>query len=253
MWKDDEFLDEIEQEEDTGDTLEVLDLNNIREEEEASDDEFDATLDHPEYEDDMQQEEDFPEEEEESSDQVAVVQNKFIAFIQELMSWVIPILIAVLAALILKSFVIINANVPSGSMLNTIHEDDNLFGFRLAYQFSEPERGDIIIFYYPDDESKKFIKRIIGLPGDKVIIQDAKIYINDSEEPLEEDYLPEEWTIANGPYEFNVPEDSYLVLGDNRNDSLDARFWENTYVSKDKIIGKAWCIYYPFNHMRFLD
>ena len=190
--------------------------------------------------------------EDESSDETKKKESKPVSALQELLSWVIPILAAVLIALVLKNYVIINATVPTGSMLDTIQEGDNLIGFRLAYTFSEPERGDIIIFYYPDDESKKFIKRIIGLPGDTVVIQDAKIYINGAEEPLEEDYLKEEWTVMTGPYVFEVPEDSYLVLGDNRNNSKDARYWTNTYVTKDKIIGKALFVYYPFSDIKWL-
>ena len=102
---------------------------------------------------------------------------------------------------------------------------------------------------FPDDETQKYVKRVIGLPGEKVTIEDAKIYINDSETPLKEDYLKETWTEATGPFEFEVPKDSYLVLGDNRNDSYDARYWDHTYVSKDKIIGKAYFIYYPFQRL----
>lgn len=66
-----------------------------------------------------------------------------------------------------------------------------------------------------------------------------RIYINGSEEPLEEDYLKEDWIVATGPYTFEVPEGHYLVMGDNRNDSWDARYWTNTYVARDKILGKA--------------
>lgn len=170
----------------------------------------------------------------------------------EIISWVIPLSIAVIVALLIKSYVIINANVPTGSMLNTIQEGDDLFGLRLAYKISEPQRGDIIIFRYPDDKSQKYIKRLIGLPGEKVEIDEGKIYINDSSEPLEEDYLPEEWVTENGPFTFEVPEDSYLMLGDNRNNSWDARYWENTYVTREDIIGKAWLIYYPFSHFKLL-
>ena len=122
----------------------------------------------------------------------------------------------------------------------------------MSYIFSKPERGDVVIFKFPDDESQKFIKRIIGLPGEKVVIRDAKIYINDSEEPLDEPYLKEEWVVANDGFEFQVPEDCYLVLGDNRNDSRDARYWINIYVTKDQIIGKAEFIYYPFDHIKSL-
>ena len=87
----------------------------------------------------------------------------------------------------------------------------------------------------------------LGLPGEKVTIKEAKVYINDSEVPLEEDYLKEDWVTATGPFEFEVPEDCYFVMGDNRNDSYDARYWDNTYVTKDEIIGKAYMIYYPFS------
>ncbi len=167
--------------------------------------------------------------------------------LRELLSWIVTFSVAILLALVLKNYVIINATVPTGSMEHTIEPGDDLFGLRLTYRFSEPERGDIIIFKFPDDESQKYVKRVIGLPGEKVTITEGKVYINDSEEPLEEDYLKEEWVQATGPFEFEVPKDGYLVMGDNRNDSYDARYWENTYVTKDKIIGKAYFIYYPFS------
>lgn len=180
-------------------------------------------------------------------------EEKKTSLVVEILSWLIPLTIAVGIAMVLKRYVVINANVPTGSMLNTIHEGDDLFGFRLAYTFSEPKRGEIIIFNYPDDKSQKYIKRLIGLPGEKVEIDEGRIYINDSDEPLEEDYLPEEWVTENGPYTFEVPEGCYLMLGDNRNNSWDARYWENTYVTREDIIGKAWVIYYPFSHVAFLN
>ena len=168
---------------------------------------------------------------------------------REVVSWCLTFVFAIAVALILKNFVIINATVPTGSMEHTIEPGDDLFGLRIAYAFSEPKRGDIIIFKFPDDESEKYVKRIIGLPGEKVTITEGKIYIDDSETPLEEDYLKEEWVRATGPFEFEVPEGCYLVLGDNRNDSYDARYWENTYVTEDEIIGKAYMIYYPFDRL----
>ena len=145
--------------------------------------------------------------------------------LREVLSWVITLLAAFALAMVLKNYVIINATVPTGSMEHTIEPGDDLFGLRLAYQFSEPKRGDIGIFRFPDDETQKYVKRVIGLPGEKVTIEDAKIYINDSETPLKENYLKETWTEATGPFEFEVPKDSYLVLGDNRNDSYDARLY----------------------------
>lgn len=172
--------------------------------------------------------------------------------IKELLSWIFTIAAAVALALFLNQVVLINATIPSGSMENTIMEGDRLLGFRLAYKASDPKRGDIIIFKYPDNEEENYIKRVIGLPGETIEIRDAKIYINGSATPLEEDYLKEEWVIETGPYTFEVPEDCYLVLGDNRNNSKDARYWANTYVAKDKILGKAWFRYYPLNSMGVL-
>ena len=168
--------------------------------------------------------------------------------VKEVISWVITIALAVVAALFIKNYVIINANIPSGSMENTIMTDDRLFGYRLAYNRSSPERGDIVIFKFPDNEEDNYVKRVIGLPGELVVIHDAKIYINGSETPLEENYLKEEWTVGTGPYTFEVPENSFLVLGDNRNNSWDARYWDNTYVAKEKILGKAVFRYYPFKN-----
>ncbi len=103
------------------------------------------------------------------------------------------------------------------------------------------------------DESEIYVKRVIGLPGDTIDIEDGKIYINGSTEPLQEDYLKEEWTVATGPYTFEVPEGSYFMMGDNRNDSWDARYWSNTYVTKDKILGKALFTYWPFAHFGKLE
>ena len=170
-----------------------------------------------------------------------------INWIQELKSILTTIVVTIVVVVLLKSYIVINATVPTGSMENTILPGDNLLGLRVAYLLEEPERGDVIFFYFPDDETQKYVKRIIGLPGEKVTISDAKIYIDDSEVPLEEDYLKEEWIAGIGPYEFQVPEGCYFVMGDNRNSSADARYWQNPYVAKEKIIGKAIFTYYPFD------
>ena len=144
-------------------------------------------------------------------------------------------------------------NTPSESMLDTLLVGDKVYGNRLAYLKEEPERGDIIIFHPPDEPEKFYIKRLIGLPGEKVVIDDAKIYINDSEVPLEEDYLYEEWTEDNDDMEYQVPESCYFMLGDNRNDSLDARYWENTYVERDAIVARAEWVYLPFRDWKDLN
>lgn len=166
---------------------------------------------------------------------------------KEIFSWIFSFALAFLVAFLVKNYLIINADVPTGSMENTIMPGDRLVGNRLAYWHDEPERGDVVIFHYPDNEEELFVKRVIGLPGETVSIEDGKIYIDGSTTPLEEDYLKEEWTVETGPFLFEVPEGSYLVLGDNRNDSWDARYWSNTYVEKDKILGEAVLIYFPFS------
>ena len=166
---------------------------------------------------------------------------------KELLSWAGYFIAAILIAFVLKTYIIINATVPTGSMESTIMPDDDIFGFRLSYINSTPERGDIIIFKFPDNENERYVKRVIGLPGEKVTIKEGQVFINESTEPLKEEYIKEEWTNAAGPYEFEVPEGCYFVMGDNRNNSYDSRYWTNTYVKEEQIIGKALWIYYPFS------
>lgn len=173
--------------------------------------------------------------------------------LKEILSWVIPFAAAIAAALFIKNFIIINAGVPSGSMENTIMTGDRFLGNRLAYIASEPKRGDIVVFKYPDNEEEIYVKRVIGLPGETIVIENGKVYIDGSEQPLEETYLKEEWTVAAGPYTFEVPENSYFMMGDNRNNSWDARYWTNTYVQKEKILGKAMFVYWPFSDLGKLE
>lgn len=184
------------------------------------------------------------------------------SLMRELLSFVEIFIAAFILAQLMTHFVLINAEVPSESMENIIEPGDRLFGFRLAYAFDGPERFDVVIFRYPVDETQNFIKRVIGLPGEKIEIREGKIYVDDSDTPLDEPYLPEAWTDDNDGYVFEVPEDHYLMLGDNRNISSDARFWagealssgiaenkeqaqEYTYVDSEQIIGRAVLKYYP--------
>lgn len=161
---------------------------------------------------------------------------------QEIIEWIILIDIAIILAVILNSFIIVNAVIPSQSMEPTIMTGNRIFGNRLSYINKEPQRGEIVIFKFPDDESQLFIKRVIGEPGDTVEIVDGKVYLNGSDKPLDEPYVVTTPIGSYGPY--IVPEDHYFVMGDNRNNSADSRFWVNTYVHKDKILGKAVCRYF---------
>ena len=163
---------------------------------------------------------------------------------KELWEWVKIIVSAAVIALVLNTFIIANSQVPSGSMENTIMTGDRVIGFRLSYLFQEPERGDVVIFRFPDDEKIYYVKRIIGLPGDTVDIYDGHVYLNGSDTPMEEPYVREPM-IPERPMHFEVPENSYFMLGDNRNYSKDARVWQNTDVKKNKIVAKVLFRYYP--------
>lgn len=164
---------------------------------------------------------------------------------KELKEDLILVAAVVAVVLVINNVFLINARIPSASMENTVMTHDRIFGNRLAYRSDDPQRFDIVIFRYPDDEKRLFIKRIIGLPGESVTITDGKVYIDGSTEPLDDSFCKE---VPRGTFgTFEVPEGCYFMLGDNRNNSNDSRFWDNHYVAKDKILGKAWVRYWPLN------
>lgn len=167
-----------------------------------------------------------------------------VSWKHEVWEWVKIIATAAVIALFLNSCIIANSRVPSASMETTIMTKDRVIGSRLTYRFSDPQRGDIAIFRFPDDESIYYVKRIIGLPGDTIDIVDGQVYLNGSTDPLDEPYLREPM-IPEPPMHFEVPEDCYFMMGDNRNYSSDARRWENTYVKREKLIAKVLFRYYP--------
>lgn len=166
---------------------------------------------------------------------------------KEIFDWVKIILMASAIAFFLNTFIIANSRVPSGSMERTIMTGDRLFGSRLAYKFGEdPQRGDIVIFDHetgPGSQETRLVKRIIGLPGETVDVRENKIYINGSETPLTEPYLPE--PMETKDFHFEVPKGCYLMFGDNRNNSADARYWPDPYVPENKILAKVLVRYYP--------
>ena len=177
----------------------------------------------------------------------------------EIWDYVKMIIIVVVVVLVINNVVLINAKIPSESMENTIMTGDRIFGYRLAYGFNmnlfgneiskkwkDPERFDIVIFKYPDDESQLFIKRIIGLPGDTVQVIDGYVYINGKK--LDEHYgaeVMEDPGIAAEP--IKLGDDEYFVLGDNRNHSSDSRVASVGVLTRDMLIGRAWVRIYPFN------
>ncbi len=166
--------------------------------------------------------------------------------LSETLGWVKVIAFAVVFALLINNFIIVNTEVQSGSMENTVMTKDRVFAFRLSYLFSDPERFDIVVFRLPDDESTLYVKRVVGLPGETIEVREGKIYIDGSETPLPDDFIMDE--PADPRFDFNVyeiPEGEYFMMGDNRNSSYDSRGWAKKTVSKEKILGKAVLKYWP--------
>ena len=161
--------------------------------------------------------------------------------VKEIVEWILILVFAVAAALLINRYVIIKAEVPTGSMEHTIEVDDRILGFQLSYVFSDPQRGDVVIFPYPDNPETTYVKRVIGLPGETVEIKNGSVYIDGT--PIEEPYLKEEMRGEYGPYV--VPEGCYFMLGDNRNSSQDSRKWKNTYLKEEDIMAKVMFRYSP--------
>jgi signal peptidase I len=169
------------------------------------------------------------------------------------------LLIALILALVIRAFVVQAFKIPSGSMLQTLQIGDHLlvnkflYGVKLPFTdtvvipVSNPEHGDVIVFEFPEDPSKDFIKRLIGVPGDTIEIRDKVVFRNGKK--LEEPYARHtDSSIMSSPRDnfgpITVAEDSYFVMGDNRDESYDSRFWG--FVERGKIKGKAWLIYWSW-------
>ncbi len=170
------------------------------------------------------------------------------------------VIIALILAVIIRTFFIQAFKIPSGSMLETLQIGDHLLVSKIIYgikipfldkfivTFAEPQQGDIIVFEYPEDESKDFIKRIVGLPGDTIEIRNKDVYRNGQKlvEPYVKhtDAMIQETSSRDNKGPLVVPPDKYFVMGDNRDESYDSRFWG--FVDKAKIKGKAWVLYWSW-------
>lgn len=168
-------------------------------------------------------------------------------YIPKLISnWIMPIGIAIIIAALINRFIVFKIKIPSESMVPTLNIGDELFASRIH----NPEglkRGDLIIFNL-ESKDKLYIKRLIGLPNDEIIIKNGIVSING--EVLIEDYI-ESKDEFNG--EYKVPLGKYFFLGDNRSNSFDSRYWKNPYIDFNDIIGKAFVKVYPFNDIEFVD
>lgn len=157
-----------------------------------------------------------------------------------LYDWIIPIVVAVILATAINKFIVFKVKIPSESMVPTLNVGDRLFVTRI-YNRDNLSRGDVVVFYSKEEE-ESMIKRLIGLPGDEVVIVDGVVTVNG--ETLTEDYIgtPDNF---NGTY--SVPEGKYFFLGDNRLRSKDSRYWINSYIDGKDIKGKARLKVYPFS------
>ena len=156
--------------------------------------------------------------------------------------WGIPIISAFIIAFLINKFVLFKVLIPSESMVPTLNVGDRLFVTRI-YNLDRLERGDIIVFY-SEELQEDLIKRLIGLPGDKIEIENGVVSVNG--EVLQEDYIGAQDNY-NGVYE--VPEGKYFFLGDNRLYSKDSRYWINPYINGEDITGKAQIKVYPLDEI----
>lgn len=161
-------------------------------------------------------------------------------FLRELYEWSKLILFSLIVAFWLKNNVVASSLVPTGSMEETVMAGSRIVINRLAYLCDTPQRGDIIAFYYPDDGETLYLKRILGLPGEEIEGIDSKVYIDGKEI---QDFTSNKFYEDFGPYA--IPEDCYFMMGDNRANSWDSRYWTNKFVNIEDIVGKAIFEYYP--------
>lgn len=158
------------------------------------------------------------------------------------------IVIAVLLAVVIRLFILEPFYIPSGSMEPTLQEGDRIIVSKLNYHFQDPARGDVVVFKYPLNQKRNFVKRLIATGGETVALKSSRLYIDG--QAVSEDYLPAGLRFGDfGPRE--VPQDSYLMLGDNRNNSEDSRVWG--FLPRDLMIGKAVLIYWPLDRIRIIN
>src|SRR5690348_1458928 len=163
---------------------------------------------------------------------------------------VVEVLVLALILYFGISFAVQAVHVEGISMFATLEDNDYLIANKIDYRLHAPQRGDIIILRPPTNNSTDYIKRVIALPGEKLLIREGIVYINGHR--LHEPYLPEEWTndINPAPWSLGdgavVPANEYFVMGDNRNRSQDSRFFGP--ISRDRIDGKAWFRIWPLDH-----
>lgn len=160
------------------------------------------------------------------------------------------VLWALAIALLIRYFVVEGYYIPSSSMEPTLVPGERVLVAKFYYRFTEPKRGDIVVFRYPIDNRRNLIKRLVGLPGETIEIKDGVVLVNG--ESLQGDSFNRTYYDVGyyGQGEHVVPPDSYFVLGDNSENSDDSRFWG--YVPRKNILGRAFVVYWPPHRVRIL-
>lgn len=167
---------------------------------------------------------------------------------EEIKDWVVSIAIAVVLAFFIRYFIVELYLVDGPSMRPTLQSAERLVVNKFIYRFRPPERGEILVFRYPRDPSRDFIKRVIAIPGDTIEIRDGRVYVNAV--LLHEPYILSR-TRGNYPLA-TVPEGHIFVMGDNRNNSEDSRFADVGFVPFDLIKGKAMLVFWPVSQFKTL-
>jgi signal peptidase I len=155
--------------------------------------------------------------------------------------WLRDIAIAIAASVLIVLFLYQPVKVEGTSMLPRLEDRDRLFINKFVYHFEGIHRGDVVVFHYPRDPEKSYIKRVIALPGDRLRIDRGEVYVN--EKHLAEPYVPDEYRDMKSMPETVIPEDAYFMMGDHRSISSDSR--EFGPVDRDLIYGKAVFVYWP--------
>lgn len=168
-------------------------------------------------------------------------------------NWGEPLLVAAVLAVVIRTFFFGPYKIPTGSMRTTFLEGDRIFVDKISYRFNTPKRGDIIVFKYPLDKKKDFVKRLAGLPGDRILIEDGKLIINGEvmdNPPFSEHYYynRDDWDYGKTGMQIDVPQDRFFVLGDNSAQSSDSRNWG--FVPKKNLIGRAFFIWWPLKRVK---
>ncbi|MDR3563833.1 MAG: signal peptidase I [Negativicutes bacterium] len=167
---------------------------------------------------------------------------------EEIKDWVISILIAVVLAFFIRYFIVELYMVEGPSMRPTLLNGERLVVNKFIYRFKTPERGDVLVFRFPKDPSRDFIKRVIAIPGDTIEIKDSRVFLNGQLQ--NEPYILERSRI---PFPLKtVPEGHIFVMGDNRNNSEDSRFSDVGFVPFDLIKGKAIFVFWPLDQLKSL-